>query len=76
MSNFGIAGFEKFSQKGELKIPTRKDLGQYFEDTFYHKPTDEQLKLFHEFLIGKEKDTEKVLEFCSKKLEDVQIEKQ
>ena len=78
MSNLGIAGFERFHQKGEFKTPTREDLKDYFIEIFYHKPTDEQLELFHNYLIGKERDVEKVLDACvlsSQKTEEVEIQK-
>ena len=68
MSNLGIAGFDMYrkNNNGEFKIPTRKDLAEYFETVFYHKPTDEQLDIFHKYLIGVEKDAEKVLDMCCK----------
>ena len=72
MSNLGIAGFERFHNKGELETPTRQDLESYFEEMFYHKPTKEQLEMFHKYLIGVETDAEKVIDFCSSK----EIEKQ
>jgi len=77
MSNLGIAGFERFHQKGELKTPTREDLKDYFVETFYHKPSDYQLELFHNYLIGKERDVEKVLDACILKpnSEENQIQK-
>ena len=64
MSNLGIAGFEGYRKKGELKTPTREDLEKYFEEIFYHKPNKKQLEMFHNYLIGKENDAEKMLSFC------------
>ena len=66
MSNLGIAGFERYHKdcKEELRLPTREEMAGYFEDVFYHKPTPEQLEVFHRILIDKEEDLEKALEFC------------
>ena len=66
MSNLGIAGFERYHKdcKEELKLPTREEMESYFETVFYHKPTKEQLEVFHRILIDTEPDLEKALEFC------------
>lgn len=66
MSNLGIAGFKEFKESGK----TREDLEDYFEDVFYHKPNKEQIIMFHEFLIGKEQDFEKMIEFCKDKIQE------
>ena len=66
MSNLGIAGFDVYKKDNCMgcKTPTRKDLEEYFESVFYHKPTMEQLDIFHKYLIGIESDAEKVLDVC------------
>lgn len=68
MSNIGIAGFEVYHKNNneEFKTPTRKDLAEYFESVFYHKPTAEQLDIFLNYLIGLERDIEKVIKACEK----------
>ena len=52
MSNLGIAGFDVYKKDNCMgcKTPTRKDLEEYFESVFYHKPTMEQLDIFHKYL--------------------------
>ena len=72
MSNLGIAGFEEFKNRNQ----TRKDLESYFEEIFYHKPTEEQLKMFHNVLIGKEQDAQKMIDFCVAKQDESECEKQ
>ena len=71
MSNLGIAGFERYKKdcKEEFKLPTREEMAGYCEDVFYHKPTTEQLEVFHRILIDTEPDLEKALEFCEQTLE-------
>ena len=64
MSNLGIAGFENYHRKDELRAKTREDLKEYFRETFYHEPTKEQLELFLNFLIGREQDAQKVIDAC------------
>ena len=76
MSNLGVAGFKHFHQQGELKIPVREDLEEYFEEIFYHKPNEKQLKMFHNYLIGVETDAKKLIDFCAKQEDKVVIEKQ
>ena len=78
MSNLGIAGFDNYKKdnNGEFKTPTRKDLAEYFESVFYHKPTNEQLDIFYKFLIGTERDTEKVLDICCLKQDSDENAKQ
>lgn len=73
MSNLGIAGFDMYKKNSnsEFKIPTRKDLAEYFESVFYHKPTAEQLDMFHKYLIGIENDADKVLDMCCNKEENI-----
>ena len=77
MSNIGIAGFEIYHKKDdrEFQVPTRKDLAKYFEEMFYHKPTQEQLDIFIRFLTGQESDANKVLDICCKQ-ESEESEKQ
>ena len=72
MSNIGIAGFEMYhkNNKEEFRTPTRKDLAGYFESVFYHKPTAEQLDVFLGYLIGRERDANKVLEICGEQVSE------
>ena len=65
MSNLGIAGFDKIGSEEKDGIPARKDLKIYFEENFSHEPTEDQLKIFLDFLIGREDDLEKVLDYCN-----------
>ena len=72
MSNLGISGFKQYHNNGK----TRKDLERYFEEIFYHKPSKEQLEMFHKYLIGIEKDAQKMIDFCALKNEEIGPEKQ
>ena len=72
MSNLGISGFDKYHKRNEFAAPTREDLENYFVEVFYHKPSKEQLEMFHKYLIGIEQDAQKMIDFCSKKDENQQ----
>lgn len=78
MTNVGMAGFDMYRKRksGELKTPIKEDLIEYFGLMFYHVPTDEQLEMFHNYLIGKERDVQKVIEFCEQSQAGGAIEKQ
>ena len=75
MSNLGISGFERYHSTGDDRLPTREDLEQYFVDVFGHKPTKEQLKVFHRLLIDLEEDVDKALDYCEKDECDIEYEK-
>ena len=48
----------------KYKNATKKQWIQFFEDTFYHKPTDEQLLVYKQFIFGEIEDVEMVLDCC------------
>lgn len=64
MSDLGMAGFEGYHRNDEDRIQTRKDLKNYFIQIFEHEPTEKQLEIFLNVLIGREKDIDKALDFC------------
>lgn len=70
MSDLGMAGFEGYHRNDDERIPTRKDLKDYFILAFDHEPTEKQLEIFLDIVTDRTKDVDEAIDFCEKNLSE------